>query len=280
MKAHRSEFSIDRMARLLGVSRATFYRRKKAISSRRKQENARLTAKIQEIHRDQRGCGILKIQSALADESIFCGKNRIWRLMQEAGISGKPKRRFRVSTTDSNHEYPISLNLLNRNFKAERPNQVWVSDITYLETESGWFFLCTVLDLFARKIVGWSVMDEMPARLAVSALEMAVAIRNPAPDLIFHSDRGVQYASREFRSRLKENGMVQSMSRKGNCWDNAPAESFFSLMKREIGIKVFADLEEARRHLFEYIELFYNSKRLHGTLGYMSPNQFEKLKAA
>ncbi|MBZ0214511.1 MAG: IS3 family transposase, partial [Nitrospirae bacterium] len=178
--------------------------------------------------------------------------------------------------TDSDHAHVISPNILERNFHAERPNQVWVSDITYVRTRLGWSYLCTVLDLFARKIVGWSVMDQMPAGLVVSALEMAVASRNPSRGLVFHSDRGVQYASSEFRCALRQQGMIQSMSRKGNCWDNACAESFFSLMKEELGPDEFADAGHVRLHLFEYIELFYNPIRIHGTLDYMSPNEYEK----
>ncbi len=280
MKAHRNEFSIDRMAKLLSVSRATFYRRGKAVPSKRDIEDVRLTARIHDVHREQRGCGALKIRAALATQSIRCGKTRICKLMKKAGISGKKRRKFRIRTTESNHEYAVSPNILKRNFETDRPNQVWVSDITYVKTRQGWAYLCTVLDLFARKIVGWSVMDTMPAGLVVSALSMAVQVRDPSPGLIFHSDRGVQYASREFRASLKKYGMIQSMSRKGNCWDNACAESFFSLMKEELGIEEFADLADARRQLFEYIELFYNSKRIHGTLDYLSPNDYEKFHVA
>ena len=276
MKTCRAEFSIDRMARLLGVSRATFYRFLKNIPSNRDLENAALEARIHRVHREQRGCGVLKVQASLASNSIRYGKNRIWKLMRKAGILGKKRRKFRIRTTESNHEYAVSPNLLKRNFRVDRPNRVWVSDITYIKTRMGWSYLCTVLDLFARKIVGWSLMDQMPAALAVAALEMAVASRRPARGLIFHSDRGVQYASCEFRAVLEKHGMTQSMSRKGNCWDNACAESFFSLMKEEVGQEEFDDLADARGQLFDYIELFYNAKRIHGTLDYMSPNQYEK----
>lgn len=280
MEAHRGELPVDRMARLLDVSRSTFYRYVKKVPSNRALENERLTAIITDIFRAQHGCGAEKIRAILRAQGIRCGKTRVWKLMKKAGITGKLKRVFRVRTTDSNHNLAVSPNLLNRDFAAKRPDRVWVSDITYLKTRAGWVYLCVVLDLFSRKIVGWAVDDCMPAGLVVSALEAAVATRAPQPGLIFHSDRGVQYASREFRAALKTHRMKQSMSRKANCWDNACAESFFSILKEQLGATRFSHLEEARHCLFDYIELFYNPIRVHGSIEYMSPNEYENMMVA
>ena len=199
--------------------------------------------------------------------------------MRENGLKARHKKRFRV-TTNSKHDYPISPNLLNRDFTLEKINTCWVSDITYIDTHEGWLYLCSILDLFSRKVVGWSMASHMRADLVIDALDMAVKHRNPPEGLMFHSDRGVQYASGTFRKKLKSYKMIQSMSRKGNCWDNAPAESFFSTLKIEevYTHSKYRTREEARKAIFEYIEVFYNRKRSHSFLDYKSPSEYEALK--
>lgn len=280
MKTHRGEFSIDRMARVLEVSRATFYRFLNRVPSARGLADQRLTGRIVRIFHEQRRCGVLKIRRILQHQGERVGKTRIHRLMKTARISGKSRRKFRVCTTDSNHRFRASPNLLDRKFYAKKVDRVWVSDITFLRTRHGWAYLCVVLDLFSRRVVGWSVDDRMPAQLAVSALTAAVVRRRPPAGLIFHSDQGVQYASRAFRLQLRRHRMVQSMSRRGNCWDNACAESFFSILKEGIGTDEFVDVDHAREVVFEFIELFYNARRVHGSIGFKSPNEFEVLSAA
>jgi putative transposase len=201
-------------------------------------------------------------------------KKRVERLMQENGIKAKHKRRFKV-TTDSKHNLPIAPNLLDRNFTPDAPNQVWTSDITYLWTEEGWLYLAITMDLFNREVVGWSLKPRMTADIVTDALAMAWFRRKPATGLIHHSDRGSQYASHAFQAKLKGYGMTCLMSRKGNCWDNAPTESWFGSFKNE---RVYGERFETRDEViamtFEYIEVFYNRKRLHSTLGYKSPMQF------
>lgn len=202
---------------------------------------------------------------------------KLQKSLQIEGAIRKPKY---IRTTDSNHNQVISPNLLKRNFTTDKPNRVWVSDLTYLRTAQGWLYLCVFLDLFSRKIVGWSMSDNMEASNTRRALEMAIGSRRPEAGLIIHSDRGVQYASAEFRQVLKANGFVQSMSGKGDCLDNACAESFFGTLKSELAANVFGSHAEARREVFDYIECFYNTERMHSYLGYKSPMEFERMKAA
>lgn len=197
--------------------------------------------------------------------------------MRENAIRAKQKRRFRA-TTESKHEHPVAANQLNREFSAPRPNCSWVSDITYVATEEGWLYLATIMDLFSRRIVGWSMRDSLEQELTVSALHMAVEMRTPTEGLLHHSDRGVQYACTKYQRLLQANGIECSMSRKGNCWDNAPMESFFHTLKTEcIHHRKFMTRKEAQLEIFEYIEVFYNRQRLHSSLGYLSPVDFEKL---
>jgi len=197
--------------------------------------------------------------------------------MKLAGISAKQKRNFKV-TTGSKHNLPITPNLLNREFKVEEPDQVYASDITYIWTSEGWLFLAVIiLDLFSRKIVGWSLNNRMSRKLIMDALRMAVWRRQPTPGLLFHSDRGSQYCSADFQKMLKTHGMISSMSRKGNCWDNSVAESFFGHLKTErVYSTNYKNREEARKDIVDYIEMFYNSRRRHSYLGYVSPMEFEK----
>ena len=209
---------------------------------------------------------------------IEIGRNRIARLMRLEGLKAKKRRHFRI-TTVSSHSYPIAKNVLNRQFHPPAANKAWAADITYLSTKEGWLYLAIVIDLFSRRIVGWAMSSKIDADLAISALRMAIQIRSPKPGLVVHTDRGSQYACREYRRFIAEHGIVPSMSRKGDCWDNAVAESFFSTLKVEIkSEKLWATRSEARTEIFEYIEAWYNRERRHSSLNYLSPADFEKCR--
>lgn len=281
MSEHRHEFPVEKMARVFGVSRSGFHCFENRAEPVRAQRDSDLLDEIISIHESSRYTyGRPRILEDLKEKGISCGTGRMQKLLKIAGISAKIKRAFKV-TTDSNHKFPISPNLLKRNFDVKAPNRVWVSDITYVRTSSGWLYLCLVVDLFSRKVVGWSMKKHMEASLVLSALRMAHANRKPKPGLIFHSDRGVQYASLEFRLQLGLYQMLSSMSRKGDCWDNACAESIFATLKRELIYRVkFANQEEARCAIFDYIEAFYNRQRRHSYLGYLSPEEFERRNVA
>lgn len=221
--------------------------------------------------------GAPRVLRDLRDEGIHVGKKRVARLMQRDGLVGRPPQRF-VRTTDSNHAYAIAPNLLDRQFdvKDVTPNQVWVSDITYVPTRAGWLFLAVVLDLASRRVVGWSMRTSLEAELTLAALRMALASRRPPPGLLHHSDRGVQYACAEYRTLLASHDMTVSMSRVGDCWDNAVAESFFATLEAElIARHDWHSHTEARQAIFRYIETWYNRKRRHSTLNYISPVQYE-----
>ncbi len=272
---HRGQFRISRMADVFAVSPGGIYSYLKRPPSQRSQENKVLVEKIKVIHQDSRqSYGSPRMTAALHQQGVPVGQKRVAHLMRENQIRAKVKRKY-VCTTDSKHTRPIAENLLNRSFEVARPNHVWVGDITYIPTAEGWLYLATVMDLNSRKIVGWSMDKNMPAELVCRALDMAIQQREVKPGLIFHSDRGSQYASEMFQSQLKRHKMVQSMSRKGNCWDNACMESFFGSLKLECYDKLFKSRKQARLAIFEYIEGFYNRQRLHSTLGYLSPEQFE-----
>jgi len=276
MQLHRHEFPVEKMALVFGVSRSGFHEYDKRGNSKREIEDQLLLDEVISIHKNSHCTyGRPRIIRKLKDKGFTCGTDRMIKLLKMAKISVKLKRSFKV-TTDSNHGLPVSPNLLKRNFRAPEPNRVWVSDITYIRTQSGWLYLCVVLDLFSRKVVGWSMKKHMETSLVLSALRMAYETRKPKPGLIFHSDRGVQYASIEFRQKLKEYHMSSSMSRKGDCWDNACAESFFSILKREFIYRLrFENQEDARLNIFEYIESFYNRQRIHSYLNYLSPEDYE-----
>ena len=219
--------------------------------------------------------GAPRIQGELAKEGEHVSRKRVARLMREAGLRAKTSRKFKA-TTDSSHTLPIAPNLVDRRFDVDRPNAVWVSDITYLRTRQGWMYFAAIIDLYSRKVVGWSLRERMSAELVCEALDAAVRARRPPPGLVFHSDRGSQYASKTFRRRLFRYRMRQSMSRKGNCWDNAVAESFFATLKKElVRNHVFPTRDAARIDVFEYIEVFYNRRRAHSLLGYETPTSFE-----
>jgi transposase InsO family protein len=207
--------------------------------------------------------------------SFVVGKRKVEKIMKENSIQGKKRRRF-IRTTDSNHNLAISPNLVDRKFDRQAPNQVWLSDITYLRTQAGWVYLATVMDGHTRKILGWSLADHMRTELVTGALKMALGRGNPPKGLLIHSDRGSQYASEDYRALIAKNGLIQSMSRKGNCWDNAPMESFFDSLKTEhVYHEQYEDLKNAKAKIFQWIEVFYNRERIHSSLGYLSPSCFE-----
>ena len=247
--------------------------------SQRQIENEMIDAEIREIYDGSKGrYGSPKITIELQERGRKVDKNRVARRMREAGLRSKIRRKYRV-TTDSKHQFPVAPNLLARNFTAEVPDKVWVSDITYLATRSGWLYLTVIIDLFSRMVVGWALSSSLSHEMVVAALKRAVRKRHPGKGLVFHSDRGVQYACTDFRKELSEHGFIQSMSRKGNCWDNAVAESFFGIMKTELVYhEKYEGHQDTLHSIFEYIEAFYNRERRHSTLGYLCPVEYEKQK--
>ncbi len=270
------------MCKILEISRSGFYAWVKRPESKRSVANRQLTNLIQGLFGESRQTyGSPRLHRALRHGGVLCGKNRVARLMRLSGIRPALKKAFRVQTTDSNHDHPIAPNLLDQVFTSDGPNKIWVSDITYIPTDEGWLYLSSTMDLFSRSIVGWSMSASMEASESViPALQMAIGRRCPPPGLIHHSDRGVQYAAEDFRDLLKAHGMVASMSRKGNCYDNAAKESFYHTLKNELVFREhYRTREEARASIFDYIEIFYNRQRLHSTLGYMSPADFEAAAA-
>ena len=274
--AQRSDFELDEMCAVLDVSVSGYRAWKRGGKPDRKRlTDAQMLALIRAIHAELKGAyGSPRMVRELRCAGFPASKERVERLMRENGIQARHKRRFKV-TTDSKHGLPVAPNLLDRNFTPDAPNQVWTSDITYLWTDEGWLYLAIVLDLFNREVVGWSLKPRMTADIVTDALTMAWFRSKPAAGLIHHSDRGSQYASHAFQAKLTEYGMTCSMSRKGNCWDNAPTESWFNSFKNErVHGERFATRDEMTAMAFEYIEVFYNRKRLHSTLGYKSPIQF------
>ncbi len=277
MEEQGSAFGVEKMCRVLKVSRSGFYAWRGRGKSMRQLENERLLVEIKKAHKNSSKIyGSPRITEEVRENGIKCSRNRVARLMRRNGIAAKAKRRFKA-TTDSRHNLPVAKNLLNRQFRVDAPNKVWVSDITYIWTAEGWLYLAVILDLFSRKIVGWSMSDRMTQDIVINAFLQAMWRRKPGAGLMFHSDRGSQYASGDFRRLLLEHGVIQSMSRKGNCYDNAVAESFFHTLKTEVVYhEKYLTREQARKSVFEYIELFYNRVRKHSTLGYCSPWKFEQ----
>jgi len=267
---------VKKMCQVLNVSRSGYYSWLNRTPSKRKLENEELKIKIAEIYWQSRGTyGSPRIHEKLKKEGYHYNIKRIARLMKELGLKAIQKRKFKV-TTDSNHNYPVKENLLKREFDVDTPNKAWVSDITYISTQEGWLYLTVIIDLYSRKVVGWSMNKRMTKQLVIDALIMAVKKRKPSKGLIFHSDRGSQYASHDFQNSLLRYGMKSSMSRKGDCWDNAVAESFFSSLKIElIYHNRYQYRSQARQDIFEYIEVFYNKDRLHSYLDYKSPEEYE-----
>ena len=271
--------SVARVCEVLAVSRSGYY-----AAQRRGDREAKVcpvSVRLQAAFaRSGRCYGSRRLQAALRGEGIKLGRYRVRGLMRAHGLRATWKRKF-IHTTDSRHNLPTAANVLDRQFQPAGPNQAWVSDITYLRTRSGWLYLAAVMDLFSRKIVGWAMAPTMPAELVCSALQMAITQRCPPPGLIVHSDRGSQYASEAHRSLLERHGLRASMSRKGNCWDNAVMERFFLNLKMErVWQRDYANHAEATRDVTEYIVGFYNNVRLHSKLGYLSPTAYERDMAA
>ncbi len=276
MDQHRSSHGVQKMCHVLGVSRSGYYRWKKKPEGKRKKENNKILVKVKEFYqRSDRTYGSPRITKDLRADGDMYGENRIARLMRENGIMAKTVRKFKT-TTNSKHNLPVAENLLKQDFTAEAPNKVWCSDITYIPTLEGWLYLAVILDVFSRQVVGWAMSKRLTADFVVRALHQAVGRRKPETGCILHSDQGVQYACMDFVSVLKQYGFLQSMSRRGNCYDNALAESFFKTLKTEQVYHCrYETRNEARQSIFKYIEMFYNRQRRHSALGYLSPVAFE-----
>ena len=281
IREHRQQFRVAAICRVLKVSSSGYFAWLCRPESPRQRANRALVTRIKAAHaRSRKTYGRRRIHVQLQREGVSCSPNRVARLMRQQGLCGLRRRKFKA-TTNSRHSFPVAPNLLARNFTATAPDQVWVSDITYLACEEGWEYLATVMDLYSRRIVGWAMQSTLDRSLTLNALEMAIAQRRPAPGLIHHSDRGVQYACGDYQTALNERQMIPSMSRKGDCWDNAPKESFFGTLKCELGLHgIRPPREHAHREVFEYIEVFYNRQRLHSSLGYQTPVAFERHSAA
>jgi transposase InsO family protein len=276
MQEHRKDWPLKVMCRALEVSRSGYYAWCDRPPSARFHRRAVLSAAIREAHAAGRKTyGSPRVTAALKKKGVACCVNTVAKIMRNDGLAAKIKRRFKV-TTDSAHDLPTAPNRLNRCFVQERPNQAWVSDITFIATEEGWLYLATEMDLYSRKIVGWAMSERLTTELVASALTMAIAQRQPPVGLLHHSDRGCQFASGAFRQLLAAQDAVCSMSRRGNAYDNAPMESFYATLKRElVHPTTYATRNQARASVFEYIEVFYNRQRLHSALGYQSPVEFE-----
>jgi len=276
MDQHRSCHGVKKMSQVIGASRSGYYRWKKLPHGKRQKENEKILMEIEESHKNSRRVyGSPRITDELQAKGIVCSKNRVARIMKVHGIFAKTAKKFKA-TTNSNHNLPVAENLLNQNFTAEKPNTVWVSDITYIWTLEGWLYLAVILDLYSRQVIGWAMSNRMTSGLVIKALYQAIGRRNPGIGCVFHSDQGVQYASADFRDVLKAYSFIQSMSRKGNCYDNAVAESFFHTLKIEhVYDYRYETRAEATQSIFEYIEMFYNRQRRHSSLGYRSPVSFE-----
>lgn len=278
IEEHRSTWPIVVQCDVLQVTRSGYYAWRKQPLSASAQRREELTAQIREVHAASHcNYGSPRVHKQLQAEGHGCNRKTVAKCMQQAGIQAKSQKKFRVTTTDSKHAHPVAGNLLNREFEPAGANQAWTGDITHIPTQEGWLYLATVEDLYTRKIVGWSMSERIDSRLVVDALQMAIERQAPDAGLLAHSDRGVQYASEHYQELLAKQGITCSMSRKANCWDNAPMESFFATLKKElVHHEKYATRAEARQSIFEYIEAFYNRVRLHSSLGYVSPEQFEQ----
>jgi putative transposase len=281
INTNSSEFRIKKMADALGVTRSAYYAWKKRGKSQRQTENNDLLSRILILHAGSHGIyGSRRITAALRNEGYFCSKNRVARLMRKGSIVSRMRRKFRI-TTNSKHSFPKVQNLVRQNFSAYKPNQLWVSDITYIWTREGWLYLAVIIDVFSRLIVGWSLSNTLHHSIVLHAFQKAIRRRDLRPGLVFHSDQGVQYACEDVKEQLKKYQIIQSMSGSGNCYDNALAESFFHSMKTEwIYFQKYETKRQASLSVFEYIESFYNRRRFHSNLGYLSPEEYELRKAA
>jgi len=277
VRDHQGEFPVELMCAVLGVSRSGYYAWRDRPPSPAAARRGRLVEQIRAVHAEARSVyGSPRVHRELQARGIACCENTVAKLMRAHDIRSVARRRFVARTTDSRHDRPVADNVLAREFYPDKPDTAWAADITYIPTAEGWLYLAAVIDLCSRKVVGWATADHLRAELPLVALRMALAHRRPAEGLLHHSDRGSQYASDAYQAVLAGHGIEPSMSRAGDCWDNAVVESFFSTLKRElVHQERYADHEEARRSLFEYIEVFYNRQRRHSTLGYRSPAEFE-----
>ena len=278
IKAQKARHSVAALCEVLQVSRSGFYAFAKRRESRRDQENRALLVHIRDAHAvaGQKAYGSPRVYFELRDRGMQVGRNRIARLMRLDGIKARQRRRF-VVTTQSDPGLPVAPNVLARNFRPGAPNRSWAADITYIRTLQGWLYLAVIMDLYSRRIVGWATSSRMERELVLRALAMAVNRRAPSAGLIHHSDQGSQYASWDYQREMRQLGITCSMSRRGNCWDNAVVESFFGTLKAELVYsRNFGDRAQARAALFDYIETFYNPKRRHSALGYVSPAEFER----
>lgn len=272
---HRTRWPVRLVCGTLSVSSSGYYAWRKRPKSCRSQRAEPLLAEIQAIHLESRRTyGSPRVHAELRDRGRKCSENTVAKMMRRNGIVSKTRRKYR-STTDSNHTRPVAANVLNRQFRVCAANQAWVSDITFVPTGEGWLYLATVEDLYSRQIVGWSMSERITSRLVADAMEMAIRRQLPSASLLSHSDRGSQYASAHYQQLLSQHGIVCSMSRRGNCWDNAPMESFYATLKKElISFANYWTRAEARLSIFEYIETFYNRKRRHSALGYKTPAEY------
>ena len=275
---HKKTWPVGMMCRLLGVSRSGFYHYRKHTANKPVDpDHQEMLYWVKEIAKaTDDSYGSRRMKKALNLVGFSVSRNKARSLMKEAGVKVRHRKRFKV-TTNSNHKQPVFDNLVARNFTTHRPDQIYVSDVTYVWTQEGWLYLAVVIDLYSRKVVGWSMSSRMKAELVCDALRMAIWRRRPKAGLIHHSDRGSQYASKAFRRLLKAHGILGSMSRKGDCWDNAVAESFFGSLKQErVQWKHYQTRLEAQQDILQYIAVFYNGYRLHSTLDYISPNEYER----
>jgi putative transposase len=278
IQAQKAKHDVTLLCQVLQVSRQGYYAWLRRKPCRRRHRDEELRQHIHQAFTDSGArYGAPRVHQALAADGETTSRKRIARIMRQEGLIGRRRRRF-VCTTDSRHGFRIAPNLVARNFEPAEPNRVWATDITYIPTQTGWLYLAVVLDLFSRKVIGWSMQPYQDRRLTLAALEMAINARRPAPGtLVHHSDRGVQYACDDYRSALLDAEITPSMSRTGDCWDNAVVESFFSTLKHELVYRTtFANHDAARTALFQYIEGFYNRRRLHSSLGYLSPEEYER----
>jgi transposase InsO family protein len=279
MEIHSDEFPVMSMARVLEVSRSGYYKYLKLKKENKSRYPAEMLEKVYTIWKSNRRLyGGIKLTKMVKLRDPRIGIRRVRNVMKLLKIKGKQDRRYRIMTTDSNHNSIVKRDLVRRNFSPERKNKIWVSDVTFIETlNKKHVYLCVILDLFSRMVVGWEISERNDTGLLKSATIKAIEFRNPDSGLVLHSDLGSNYCSNEFREYLNDNTIISSNSRKGNCWDNAVAESFFSILKREMESNIYYDIYDARNEISEYIELFYNRQRIHSFLDYKSPYEYEEL---
>ena len=275
---HRDQWNVDDLCEVLGVSRGGYYAWRNRLESDRSQRQRKLADEMRAIHEEpyKDSYGSPRMHKELIARGYEVCENTVAQLMKDQDLKSSTKKKFR-HTTDSNHSHPVAKNVLNQAFEQEKPDQVWVSDITYIPTREGWLYLVCILDLYSRKVVGWSMSHRMTKELVLSALGMALLRRRPEAELMHHSDRGSQYCSEAYQRLLREENITCSMSRKGNCYDNAVMESFFATLKKELVHHAdYPTRAAARQSIFEYVEVFYNQVRLHSALGYVSPAEYER----